>query len=240
MGTNSGAFKRIVAGLGRHLVKLASGLPGQGMLDLSGSRDIEWSWVVAKMGNGPGKALDFGCGPSGLLSLTAAKRGFEVVALDQLPVSWPFMESNISFIQDDILSVQLQTASFDLVINCSAVEHVGLAGRYGTTNSIPDGDLEAMHALRKIMKPDAIMLLTIPVGQDAVFAPLHRVYGAERLPRLLQGYVIEDEEYWVKDTQNRWMKSRKEDVLIREPQRFLYGLGCLELHVSEGYSATLC
>lgn len=233
MNAGRSTLRRIVGGVGRRVVSLASELAAPGELDLSGSRDIEWSWVVAQMGNGPGKALDFGPGPRGLLSLTAARRGFEVVALDRLPVSCPFVESNISFIQSDILSVNLPAVSFDLVINCSTVEHVGLAGRYGTTNSIPDGDLEAMRALRKLMKPDAVMLLTIPVGQDAIFPALHRVYGPERLPRLLQGYIIEDEEYWVKDAQNRWVKSRKEDALTREAQRSLYGLGCFELHVSE-------
>ncbi len=49
------------------------------------------------------------------------------------------------------------------------------------------------------------MLLTIPVGQDAVFAPLCRVYGAQRLPQLLSGYRVEKDVFWMKDTENRWV-----------------------------------
>jgi len=53
----------------------------------------------------------------------------------------------------DILKVDLPAKHFDLVINWSTVEHVGLAGRYGVTKSRPDGDLEAMARLRDLMKP---------------------------------------------------------------------------------------
>jgi hypothetical protein len=72
------------------------------------------------------------------------------------------------------------------------------------TDIHPDGDLEAMVRLHELMKPDAVMLMTIPVGQDDVFAPNARVYGAQRLPRLLKPFRVEKEVYWVKDLQNRW------------------------------------
>jgi hypothetical protein len=100
--------------------------------------------------------------------------------------------------------VDLPVKHFDLVINCSTVEHVGLTGRYRVTKRRPDGDSETMARLRDLMKPGGIMLLTIPVGQDAVYSPRHRIYGNERLPRLIEGYCIEKEAFWVKDKQNRW------------------------------------
>jgi SAM-dependent methyltransferase len=76
----------------------------------------------------------------------------------------------VRFIQGDLLKLDLPTNHFDLIINCSTVEHVGLVGRYSVTENRPDGDLEAMARLRDLMKPSAIMLLTVPVGQDAIFA----------------------------------------------------------------------
>ncbi len=224
-------FRGFLSSIGHCLVKFSNEMEPQG-LNLSGDRDIEWSWVAGKVPNGSGKVLNFGCGPSGLLSMTAARRGFEVVSIDQLPVYNSFAEASISIVQGDILKANLSAASFDLVINCSTVEHVGLAGRYGTTNDIVDGDLQAMGVLRKLMKPEAVMLLTIPVGQDAVFAPDHRVYGIERLCKLLEGYVIDDEEYWVKNSENKWVKASKEDALSRKPKKRLYGLGCFELGIS--------
>lgn len=221
---------RVIAGFGRRLVNLNSKAQ-RGEIDLTGDRDIEWSWVVAKLGNAPSKVLDFGGGLSGFLSLTSARRGFEVVALDREAMRWPFVEPNITFIQNDILKVNFPAATFDLVINCSTVEHVGLSGRYGTAVDVEDGDIQAMGILRGLLKPDGAMLLTIPVGSDAVFSPDHRVYGQERLPLLLHGYMVEEEEFWAKDAQNRWVKTGKENALASKSQKRLYGLGCFVLRV---------
>ncbi len=204
-------------------------------LNLLGDRDIEWSWVTSQMPSGPGEALDFGPGGSHL-ALIAAQRGFNVTAVDLEPVHWPYVHSGLRFIRGDILKLPLPKEHYDLVINCSTVEHVGLAGRYGVTENRPDGDLEAMVRLRELMKPGGVMLLTIPVGQDAVFAPLCRVYGKERLPRLLDGYIVQKEAFWVKDRENRWVQADKETALNFEasagswdPLQNVYALGCFVL-----------
>jgi len=201
---------------------------GRNGLNLLGDRDIEWSWVASQIPFGPGEALDFGPGGSHL-GLIAAQRGFNVTAVDLEPVQWPYIHPQLRFIQGDILKPPLPAQQFNLVINCSTVEHVGLAGRYGVIEDRPGGDLEAMVLLRSLMKPGAIMLLTIPVGRDAIFAPLHRVYGRERLPALLDGYIVEREDYWVKNDQNDWVLTDKQDALARKPQERLYALGCFRL-----------
>lgn len=203
--------------------------------NLAGDRQIEWSWVSSQMPYGPGKALDFGCGDI-YLGLIAAQREFQVTAVDLVPVRWHYLHPEIQFISGDILKLSLPTKHFDLVINCSTVEHCGLAGRYGVTKQIPDGDLEAMAQLRELMKPGGMMLLTIPIGQDAVFLPMCRIYGTERLPRVLEGYVVEKEAFWVKDDQNRWIPAKKETALSFKavvgswnPLRNVYALGCFVL-----------
>jgi SAM-dependent methyltransferase len=187
------------------------------------------------MPSGPGEALDFGTGGSHL-ALMAAQRDFNVTAVDLEPVQWPYVHPRLRFIQGDILKLPLPREHFDLVINCSTVEHVGLVGRYGVTENRPDGDLEAMAHLQGLMKPGGVMLLTIPVGQDAVFAPLCRVYGRERLPRLLDGYIVEKEAFWVKDDENRWVLCDRETALSFkasagswDAMQNVYALGCFVL-----------
>jgi len=187
------------------------------------------------MPSGPGEALDFGTGGSHL-ALMAAQRDFNVTAVDLEPVQWPYVHPRLRFIQGDILKLPLPREHFDLVINCSTVEHVGLVGRYGVTENRPDGDLEAMAHLQGLMKPGGVMLLTVPVGQDAVFAPLCRVYGRERLPRLLDGYIVEKEAFWVKDQENCWVQADKETALSFQasagswdPLQNVYALGCFVL-----------
>ncbi|MFC1943188.1 class I SAM-dependent methyltransferase [Chloroflexota bacterium] len=227
----------------RFVVKLAAWLPPailgivvkKSMPNLAGDRDIEWSWVSSQMPDGPGEALDFGPGTS-FLGLIAAQRGFMVTAVDLEPVQWYYTHPGLQFVREDILKLPLPAKHFDLVINCSTVEHVGLADRYGTTENSLDGDIEAMVRLRELMKPGGIMLVTIPVGQDAVFPPLHRVYGADRLPRLLEGYKVEKEAFWVKDKRNRWILSERKTALDFKasagswnPLRNVYALGCFVL-----------
>lgn len=219
-------LRRVILKAGYLLIRLGS--KASRIPRLAGDRDIEWSWVSSQMTSGPGEALDFGPGGSNL-GLLAAQRGFNVTAVDLEPVHWPYVHPRLKFVQGDILEVLLPPEHFDLVINCSTIEHIGLSGRYGVKEDQPDGDIEAMTRLRALMKPGSVMLLTIPVGQDAVFAPLHRVYGVERLPKLLDGYVIKRENYWIKNKQNRWVMVDRNVALNRQPQRNLYGLGCFVL-----------
>jgi SAM-dependent methyltransferase len=203
--------------------------------NLYGVRFIENSWIASHLPATPGEVLDFGSGDN-YLALLAALRGFNVTAVDLVASWWPYIHPNIRFIRGDILKLPLSDDFFDVVINCSAIEHVGLEGRYGVTESCPNGDLEVMAYLWQILKPGGVMLLTIPVGQDAVLLPVHRVYGTQRLPQLLKDYTLEKQAFWVKDGQNRWILSQKETALSFKASgnslnglQNIYALGCFVL-----------
>ena len=196
--------------------------------NLKSDRDVEYSWIAANMPEGPGYALDFGCGP-GWLGLLAARKGFNVTAVDLEYVRWFYNHPKLKFIQGDILKLDLPSEHFDLIINCSAIEHVGLAGRYGVTEPNPDGDIQAMVILKSLLKKGKKMLLTIPVGRDSVFKPLHRVYGENRLPKLLEGWEVLKKEYWIKNDQNRWNLVKESVALTKKPLPYCYGLGLFVL-----------
>ncbi len=203
----------------------------QSQRNLLGDRDIEWSWVASQMPSGPGEALDFGNGGT-YLGLIAALRDFNVLAVDLGAVCWPYEHPNLRFRQGDILKLPFSEKYFDLIINCSTVEHVGLVGRYGVIEDRQIGDLEAMALLRKLMKPGGIMLLTIPLGQDAVFPPMCRVYGKQRLPQLVDGFTVEKEIFWAKNEYNLWIQCDREMALTfhasagsRNPLQNVYALG---------------
>jgi hypothetical protein len=201
---------------------------------LAGDRDIEWSWISGNMPSGAGLALEVGPGESNI-ALVAVRRGYKVLAVDLKPVHWKFTHPRIEFAVKDILSVKLSQNSLDLVILCSTVEHIGLAGRYGVSEGIPEGDLQLMGRLRVALKPSGLLLLTIPVGVDSVFHPLHRVYGESRLPLLLDGFEIEREEFWCKES-GLWRLTTRKRALNYEPKasswnsaRSIYALGCFSL-----------
>jgi SAM-dependent methyltransferase len=204
-------------------------------ITLEGDRDVEWSYISSRMPVGPGDALDFGCG-FGNLSLQAAQRGFRVLGVDLLPHPRYWEHDNFKFIQGDFLQLDLPSNHFDLILNCSAVEHVGLTGRYGVAEREASGDLKAMQRMAEVMKPSGAMLLTIPCGRDAVFSPLHRVYGTQRLPELLRCFEVEEQCFWAKRADNHWMACDRETALAFEatanfetPALCSYALGCFKL-----------
>ena len=192
---------------------------------LQGDRSVEWSFCFARLVDGPGSTLDFGA-DIGLLSLAAAQRGHDVIALDRLPPALEFEHERVTAVQADILERPLADRRFDQVLNCSSIEHVGLAGRYGSRER-PDGDLEAMGILRELLALEGRMILTIPVGRDLVCQPLHRIYGRHRLPRLLDGYEIEEEQFWAKDTV--WSTTERDHALATRGSRSFYSLGMFVL-----------
>jgi SAM-dependent methyltransferase len=209
-------------------------------LDIRYERHPEWTFISSRMGTGPGNVLDFGC-ELGYLSLLAAVKGFQVVGLDLQDQNFAWSHPSFRFVREDLFKVGFPKEHFDMVINCSAVEHVGLAGRYGVDENQPDGDLEAMQRLRSLLKPDGIMLMTAPCGRDMVCAPFHRVYGAERLACLFRGYILEEENFWMKDGENRWAPCLKQTALDLQPVvnetdpfKCLYAIGCFALRKCGG------
>ena len=219
----------LLRGIGYRMVRLSEVGISSSMRTLKGDRDVENSWVAAQLPENPGKVLDFGCATSHLPLLERMKGG-EVTGLDQMPVDVPFQSERLNYVQGDILDLDLGDTKFDVIVNCSAIEHVGLAGRYGSKD-LTDGDLLAMQRLRDLVgTPDGIMILTLPVGKDSVFAPLHRVYGEVRLSRLLEGFEVMDKEFWSKrDGSNIWVRVSEGEALNVDPSRSFYALGLMVL-----------
>jgi SAM-dependent methyltransferase len=209
--------------------------PPPNKVNIWGERQVEWSFISSHLPAGPGEALDFGC-EFGYLSLLAARKGFRVTALDLQQQNFPWRDPNVSFLQGDLLEISLPEGHFDLIIDCSSVEHVGLSGRYGITEGASDGDLAVMRRFHQLLKQDGTLLATMPCGRDTVVAPWHRVYGRERLPRLLDGFHVAEQSFWVKDEENRWNEVDRETALDFapgvhpiEPEQCSYALGCFVL-----------
>lgn len=218
-----GAWAFAVAGNLAHAA--SQRIAENGATTLAGDRWVEWSFCFARLADGPGRTLDFGA-DIGFLSLAAAQRGHEVVALDRMPVKPDYRHERVRVLHADILDRPLEGQAFDQILNCSSIEHVGLAGRYESSDA-PDGDLEAMAILRDALAPEGRMILTTPVGRDLVCPPLHRIYGEERLPRLLDGYAIQEEQYWRK--QYAWAQTGRETALATQGSASFYSLGLFVL-----------
>ncbi len=209
--------------------------PASRQVNIWGERSVEWSFLSREMPGGPGEAIEFGC-EEGYMSLVAAQKGFHVIANDLQEQHFFWQHPNVEFCKGDFLQLTLPRNHFDLAINCSSVEHVGVAGRYGIEVNQDDADLQVMARLAEILKPEGRLLMTAPCGRDSVMSPWCRVYGAQRLPTLLQCFNIVKEEFWTKNQANQWTRSERDAALTLQPRSnpsdpydCAYALGCFAL-----------
>jgi SAM-dependent methyltransferase len=210
------------------------------LVDLSGDREIEWAYIASRLPVGSGSVLDFGAG-CGTLSMHSVQKGYQVLALDLEETPFHWSHPNLKRVRGDLLKLDLPEMSFDYIMNCSTVEHVGLTGRYGVSVEETDGDLDAMRKLHRLLKPSGKMLMTVPCGQDSVVVPWHRVYGEKRLPELLKRYQIEEQCYWMKQSDNCWHPANRESAFCYVPTSHptkatwcSYALACFVLRVAGG------
>ena len=196
---------------------------------LKGDREVEWSWIVANLPKTRSKILDVGCTDS-IISPTMVRLEHVVFGIDiRDPL---FKMSDFTFIKADIMdTVFFEKKIFDTIVVCSTIEHIGLSERYGSYEK-ENGDIDTMTKLRDLLVQEGTLLLTIPVGQDKIYLPMHRIYGVARIALLLQNYDIIKEEYWEKiekEELGQWSQCDKEKALDTETLDDYYCLGLFVL-----------
>lgn len=204
--------------------------PPAGGFDLKGEKALDWGWVCVNLPKSARRGLDIGCGESPTVPAMLALDYEEVVAVDlQFPLDKQL--SGPHFIQGDFNQLSLHPG-FDVIVACSAVEHIGLSGRY-TSGEDADGDLRAMQKIRTLLKKDGILILTIPAGQDAVYRPWHRVYGTGRLQHLLSGFCVRKSSGYLKEPWGPWKKVNLDEALAFPATAARYALAQMVLTVEE-------
>ncbi len=168
-------------------------------------RIVENAFVIKNTSNLPkgSKILDFGCAES-ILALQLACMGYKVTGVDIQ--DYVLRHSNLEFIKGDFLKIGFKR-KFDCVTVVSSVEHVGL-GFYGDEMDM-NGDLKTMEKIRKILKPQGILIITIPFG--CFSSSWERSYDEKGLKGLLKRFRIIHSEYYVK-YQDTWIEVNKEDL----------------------------
>jgi SAM-dependent methyltransferase len=194
---------------------------------LAGDRCIEYAFVVRNLVGLDKKTykivLDVGCLASPLTTIVK-EIGFTVDGIDLLPS--PYVYEGINYIQGDFLSADLKDSLYDVVILCSTVEHIGLAGRYGSP-SLEDGDIKALEKVKQILKSAGILILTIPYGQEKIIRPLHRVYNKDSklLKYAYANFKVEIEEFYKNNAQNVWVICEEGEAKRVAPTEDNYALG---------------
>jgi len=93
--------------------------------------------------------------------------------------------------------------------------------------------METMSELAFLLKPGGQMLLTIPVGQDRIIRPYHRIYG-KRLRDLLDGWKVIEQKFYIKDKgADIYRKATRKEATEHEVTDKYYGLGMFALEAAE-------
>lgn len=198
------------------------------MPTLAGEREIEYDYARANLPYGTGLLLDLGPDAACKLGKIALSRGWRVVGIGTDGMG--YNPKGFTFICADFMKYDCKM-HFDWTLNVSTIEHFGLAGRYGVKVDEPNLDLVAMQKLRRLTRQ---MILTVPLGVDAVFKPWHRVYGPKRLPRLLEGWKVNHEQCWAKLSGDKYEVVARQTAFLHKPMvdPFYYAVGTFVLEAT--------
>lgn len=161
-----------------------------------------------------GRLLDVGYRESEII-YEVASLGFDTWGIDIRPsvAEYP----GVHYVQGDVIKYPFEPKSFDVVIGLSTVEHIGLIA-YGNSAKDPDGDLHALQAIHRILKPTGRLLLTIPFGKRGA-TNWYRVYDQKALLALLKGsgFAAEIQNCWTQEgirwAPAPWQKAEQVDSI---------------------------
>ena len=193
---------------------------------LSGDICVQYAFVIKnllKLNKGAYKTvLDVGCCKSPLTTIIK-ELGFAVDGIDLRPT--PVLYNGVNYIQGNFLSTGFKN-SYDVVVMCYVIEHIGLKGRY-TSPEIEDGDVKALKKAKQILNPGGILIITVPYGKEKTIKPLHRIYNKNSKPLK---YVYEEtelivEEFYKNNSENIWVKCEESEAREIVPTEDNFALG---------------
>ncbi|MBU0647429.1 DUF268 domain-containing protein, partial [Patescibacteria group bacterium] len=143
----------------------------------------EYPWMLKNIKITSGKILDVGSTASNMLYDFLPKE-VEINSIDLNPKE--ITNKNIRFSIGDIRQTIYPENNFDVITCISTLEHIGVAGRYNSDDD-QNGDVKAMSEMKRILKPNGFLLITVPYGLRDVL-PINKLYNKERLTKLLSDF----------------------------------------------------
>jgi len=188
-------------------------------------RIVEHPWVFRNLELSHGKILDVGCCES-KLPIELASLGYEVYGIDIR--NYRFTHPNFQFIKADITRMPFKNDSFDYVISISTLQNIGF-GVYKDP-IITAGDVKAILEMRRLLKSDGTMLISVPYGgkpysKKSKWRNKCIWYNKNSLQKLLRNFRIEKREYFLKRG-GSWVPCSEKDTEDVDPS---LGNVCLKL-----------
>jgi SAM-dependent methyltransferase len=160
-------------------------------------RVIEIPWVLSRLRSG--SVLDVGYAfaePAYLAALVEAKPE-RLLGVDLAEADVPGMET----VRADVRALPFAAAELDQALLVSTLEHIGADNeRYGlaaAAGETPDGMHAALRELRRVLRPDGSLLVTVPLGEPEDYG-WFRQLDARGWTRLFAhaGFFVEEQELY--------------------------------------------
>ena len=147
------------------------------------------AWLARRLAqSSPLRHVDIG---SSVMTIGASSAIAPTIFLDFRPLS--VMLPSLSPVAGDILDLPFFTASIESLSCLHVIEHIGL-GRYGDPID-PRGDVKATIELQRVISPNGVLYLSVPIGRHRVCFNAHRVYFPENVVAMFSGLQLKDFSY---------------------------------------------
>jgi len=194
-------------------------------------RVVEYPFVFRHLDIPVGsRVLDVGCCFS-LLSLQLASLGYNVYGVDI--EEYPYTHPNFKFFRMDICKTHFPDEYFDGVIAVSTIEHIGIPFSFTKLNVLKRKtskrrDLEAMKEIRRILKSNGLLIMTVPFGNAFVETISHRIYDEKELDKILEGFRREKVEFYIKK-EGRWIRAHQiEAKSVKSSDGIVRAVACIK------------
>ena len=195
-------------------------------------RYIEYPFAIRNLPAAPAKILDVGSA-STFFPLLLASFGYQTHAVDirKYSILNRLSYENFTFHQGNIIKTSFPDNHFDAITAISTIEHIGFSGRYGNIEDL-SADKKALAEMKRILRPGGLLILTIPFGMAKVLRPFSKIYDAAIIKELIEGLLVEKEEYYLQDSRDDWYACSKEEAGLIEPTIYKSALCLLRLRKS--------
>lgn len=168
--------------------------------------------------NNPEKHVDVGSRVDGFVAHVASYRDIEVLDIRHNNS----VVEGVIFRQCDLTEVPEEFIDYTDSLSClHALEHFGL-GRYGDSLDV-DGYIKGAENLKKLLKSDGVLYLSVPIGEERIEFDAHRVFDPKTIINLFTEFELIDFS-WVGD--DRLLhKEEVNSVDYESLKKLNYGLG---------------
>lgn len=137
-------------------------------------RVIEYPWVFSRLPSGSGRLLDAGSVLNHRFLLgRAALRDKQVFISTLAPETVSYPQLRVSYVYEDMRDSCFRNAYFDWIVCLSTLEHVGMDNTmlYASNPEHRESDrtayLGALEELRRLLRPQGKLYLSVPFGRAA-------------------------------------------------------------------------